>query len=289
MCINNLSVNHNRMKIYHYTSIETLALILKSKSIRFNRLDNVDDLEESMYGSGPKNQNLSKYIFVSCWTKSEEENLALWKMYAGYNGIRIGLDENLFVSYPNTPFDTIESFYKGIFHFGPDYCAAQQNNLTKLEEVKYIDSPRFAVNDLVSISGNTLSIKTSNWGLVKSKEWAIQQESRFRIQTLPLNYAYVKSYSAEILNTMDRMVLTKAIIEVIPAIVRSIEEDYKPQTSELFMPIKDDALNNMEIMMGPQTSDAQRLIVEALVQDLSNITLTDSKFKGKVRGKFSCI
>lgn len=289
MCINNLSVNHNRMKIYHYTSIETLALILKSKSIRFNRLDNVDDLEESMYGSGPKNQNLSKYIFVSCWTKSEEENLALWKMYAGYNGIRIGLDENLFVSYPNTPFDTIESFYKDIFHFGPDYCAAQQNNLTKLEEVKYIDSPRFAVNDLVSISGNTLSIKTSNWGLVKSKEWAIQQESRFRIQTLPLNYAYVKSYSAEILNTMDRMVLTKAIIEVIPAIVRSIEEDYKPQTSELFMPIKDDALNNMEIMMGPQTSDAQRLIVEALVQDLSNITLTDSKFKGKVRGKFSCI
>ena len=289
MCINNLSVNHNRMKIYHYTSIETLALILKSKSIRFNRLDNVDDLEESMYGSGPKNQNLSKYIFVSCWTKSEEENLALWKMYAGYNGIRIGLDENLFVSYPNTPFDTIESFYKDIFHFGPDYCAAQQNNLTKLEEVKYIDSPRFAVNDLVCISGNTLSIKTSNWGLVKSKEWAIQQESRFRIQTLPLNYAYVKSYSAEILNTMGRMVLTKAIIEVIPAIVRSIEEDYKPQTSELFMPIKDDALNNMEIMMGPQTSDAQRLIVEALVQDLSNITLTDSKFKGKVRGKFSCI
>ena len=277
------------MKIYHYTSIETLALILKSKSIRFNRLDNVDDLEESMYGSGPKNQNLSKYIFVSCWTKSEEENLALWKMYAGYNGIRIGLDENLFVSYPNTPFDTIESFYKDIFHFGPDYCAAQQNNLSKPEEVKYIDSPRFAVNDLVSISGNTLSIKTSNWGLVKSKEWAIQQESRFRIQTLPLNYAYVKSYSAEILNTMDRMVLTKAIIEVIPAIVRSIEEDYKPQTSELFMPIKDDALNNMEIMMGPQTSDAQRLIVEALVQDLSNITLTDSKIKGKVRGKFRCI
>lgn len=277
------------MKIYHYTSIETLALILKSKSIRFNRLDNVDDLEESMYGSGPKNQNLSKYIFVSCWTKSEEENLALWKMYAGYNGIRIGLDENLFVSYPNTPFDTIESFYKDIFHFGPDYCAAQQNNLTKPEEVKYIDSPRFAVNDLVCISGNTLSIKTSNWGLVKSKEWAIQQESRFRIQTLPLNYAYVKSYSAESLNTMDRMKLTKAIIEVIPAIVRSIEEDYKSQTSELFMPIKDDALNNMEIMMGPQTSDAQRLIVEALVQGLSNITLTDSKFKGKVRGKFSCI
>lgn len=34
-------------KIYHYTSIENLALILKNKSIRFNRLDHVDDKEEA--------------------------------------------------------------------------------------------------------------------------------------------------------------------------------------------------------------------------------------------------
>ena len=31
------------MKIYHYTSIETLALIVYNKNIRFNRLDFVDD------------------------------------------------------------------------------------------------------------------------------------------------------------------------------------------------------------------------------------------------------
>lgn len=36
------------MKIYHYTSIETLALIIKNKTIRFNRLDFVDDCEESL-------------------------------------------------------------------------------------------------------------------------------------------------------------------------------------------------------------------------------------------------
>ena len=34
------------MRIYHYTNIETLALILKNRTIRFNRLDHVDDLEE---------------------------------------------------------------------------------------------------------------------------------------------------------------------------------------------------------------------------------------------------
>ena len=87
-------------KIFHYTTIEILALILKHHTIRFNRLDQVDDLEESIYTSGPINLNLSKYTYVSCWTKSEEENLALWKMYAGFKGIRIAMDDNMFVSYP---------------------------------------------------------------------------------------------------------------------------------------------------------------------------------------------
>ena len=55
------------MRIYHYTNNDTLALILKNRTIRFNRLDNVDDLEEGKAESlGIK---FCKYIFVSCWTK----------------------------------------------------------------------------------------------------------------------------------------------------------------------------------------------------------------------------
>ena len=34
------------MKIHHYTSFETLELILKNRTIRFNRSDNVDDPNE---------------------------------------------------------------------------------------------------------------------------------------------------------------------------------------------------------------------------------------------------
>ena len=33
-------------KLYHYTSIENLLLILKTKSICFSSLENVDDMEE---------------------------------------------------------------------------------------------------------------------------------------------------------------------------------------------------------------------------------------------------
>ena len=56
------------MKIYHYTSIETLALILKNKTIRFNRLDHVDDVDEAAYGSGVQKTLLGR-VFKICIKK----------------------------------------------------------------------------------------------------------------------------------------------------------------------------------------------------------------------------
>lgn len=49
------------MKLYHYITIDTLALILKNKTIRFARLDKVDDLEEKAVSCGV---NLCQYIFT---------------------------------------------------------------------------------------------------------------------------------------------------------------------------------------------------------------------------------
>jgi hypothetical protein len=76
--------------LYHYTSIETLALILKNRNIKFSRLDYVNDPQEGVandYG------NFSQYIFVSCWTDLNEESIAFWNIYTpNAKGIRIGLD-----------------------------------------------------------------------------------------------------------------------------------------------------------------------------------------------------
>ena len=77
------------MKIHHYTSIETLEMILKNKSIKFNRLDQVDDKAEYKYDSTVYDTNikLGKYTFVSCWTKSEMENIDLWNRYGKGNKV----------------------------------------------------------------------------------------------------------------------------------------------------------------------------------------------------------
>ena len=76
------------MLIHHYTSIESLAMILSTRKIRFNRLDRMDDLEEGRVAA--QGVPLGKYTYVSCWTEEQEESIPLWNMYAGKEmGVRI--------------------------------------------------------------------------------------------------------------------------------------------------------------------------------------------------------
>ena len=85
------------MKIHHhYTSIETLELILKNRTIRFNRTDRVDDPDENDIIIN--DINIAKYLFVSCWTMEDCESIPQWSMYGNNSkGVRITLNsEHLF-------------------------------------------------------------------------------------------------------------------------------------------------------------------------------------------------
>lgn len=83
------------MIIHQYTSIDSLALILKNKTIRFKRLDKMDDIEEAALSN--VGIHLGGFMFVSCWTFNEIESIPLWKMYTpATKGVRISLDKNMF-------------------------------------------------------------------------------------------------------------------------------------------------------------------------------------------------
>jgi hypothetical protein len=87
--------------LYHYTSINNLSLILDSKRLRFNRLDMVDDLTESISSDLG---NFGRFYFVSCWTESSEECIPLWSMYTpNMAGVRIKLPAAMFKKYPVEP------------------------------------------------------------------------------------------------------------------------------------------------------------------------------------------
>lgn len=84
------------MKIHHYTSIETLELILQNRTIRFNRTDRVDDPYENDIRIN--DIDIAKYLFVSCWTLEDCESIPQWSMYGNNSkGVRITLNsEHLF-------------------------------------------------------------------------------------------------------------------------------------------------------------------------------------------------
>ena len=89
--------------LYHYTNVETLALILSNRTIRFNALNHVDDLQEQETADI---RNLGQFCFVSCWTDERNESIPMWKMYGNLeSGVRIRMKAFPFLEKENRPED----------------------------------------------------------------------------------------------------------------------------------------------------------------------------------------
>lgn len=262
------------MKIYHYTSIETLALILDSQKIRFNRLDRVDDLEESCYGSGDYGIKLGQYIFVSCWTKFSNENLALWNMYTNNKGVRIALDEDMFVNYDN---GGIKSFFSQPLLWKEDYFTSSIVNSVELHDIHYVPDPIDNIKALVKEErrneSDGMNIDIKNAGLYKRMEWECQRESRFRIVLLPsLNRVENTENANQVMNFISE--LQEALIKN-----KTLERRY------IDIPLNPDKLANIEVMLGPQTSYADKLIVQSLLRDYPQAKICNSFFYDKINKK----
>lgn len=195
------------MKIYHYTSIETLALILSSKKLRFTRLDLLDDRKE-VNGAPPK-----KHIgaYVSCWTENKEESIAQWSLYTNMKGIRIEMDKEFYHIYEHG-----ENRYKVHSPIHPNHLGINGNIIvppllenpkgfyTKVEyweDFKEKKRAGFRTWDNVKTRVVTLDYTPETYdALVKYKDpiWKFQEETRFFIVMLPCGKRLPKFYDMEI-------------------------------------------------------------------------------------------
>lgn len=246
------------MRIYHYTSLESLALILQNKTIRFNRLDKVDDIEEGNVESlGIK---FCKYIFVSCWTEDKEENIPLWKMYGGdFGGVRISMEKEMFREYsiprkfihPNLeiegcfnskiPFEDFQNPEFSIYPV-PVYDHLFYRNIEYKEDISLYTKEAIQNND------NELYIDIEAFGTYKNKRWKFQNESRFVLYILPYNLLIKRDY-----NTSNATIAKNTLIE-----------GKKLSFSYYDMHLREEAIDSMEITLSPSITNAQRVIVEAL-------------------------
>ena len=282
------------MKIYHYTTIDSLALILKNKTIRFNRSDMVDDLEEGVAVS--KGINLGKYTFISCWTEEKEESIPLWKMYTGGgNGVRIALEkEDLFKKYTLTPGRkkgySVSAIGTVVLDFPPDemynqadyylfpLCHGYDASVDGFyRKVKYVDDALEQAKTAIDVvkpssqsggQGGTV-IANAKIGIFKNKRWEFEKETRFVLTIYPYNMQF---------NPLDGDCTGK----MLRAMAASKELPFSHYDKEL----RDDAFDELEITLSPMATDSQRTIVEALCHQYApNAVIRESDLYKKVKLK----
>ncbi len=266
--------------LYHYTTIDTLALILKTRKIRFSRLDSLDDLSECNSKEG---KHVGRTIFVSCWTSDEKENIPLWKMYAGLDGIRLKLPVKWFNEYK---IDGLRGKSKRLFRerLHMDIALPYSGPIApdKLLDEKFAIMPNFSPNEFpfkveytndtdkllprtIFKDGRSVTIGLEEIGKYKSTYWEFQKEYRYMLHIMPIKPPKADGAS---------------ILDVFPTDLKSNEYPI----SEYSIEVSESALVNMDIVMGPKCSESKSLILSALLEKYApTSTLSTSDLSGKIK------
>ena len=264
--------------LYHYTSINTLAQILDTNKIRFNRLDKVDDVTESL---STDLGNFGRFFFVSCWTDSPEENIPLWSMYTpGMTGVRIKLPVKMFKTYkvesrPDlgvTVTDVDESVlpFESIFN---DHYWAVPSFLkydSFLQKIRYTSDEELYKKVKTVQDGNRASFNWGEFCTYKKDVWGFQSEWRFLLNFIPVIGKNQKN--------------NQAWLEVfIKFLLHSVRHGDLP-FDQFFLELKKEAIDQIEVVMGPKCNHGHRKIVEALLEKYCNgPTILDSHLAGTIR------
>jgi len=273
------------MKLHHYTTIETLALILDSRKIRFNRLTNVDDVQEAeLYGE----HSIAPFIYVSCWTTSEVENIPLWTMYtANMRGVRITFeDKPFFYQKLDKPLPFVHN-HNGDMYSPMTYdqicnqdCFIIPSFLNKDEfggEMQYVPDVTNYYKDAAKFTYNpdgtaNVELQSANkLATHKNEHWTFQEEYRFSLIALPVPPT---GYDEAAWSNMHNHSIN-SIYHGISAKNEFIDVDICPEL-----------LNSITITLGPLTTYAEELLVRALIDKYcEGAVVKYSVLKGKIRAK----
>jgi hypothetical protein len=276
--------------IFHYTSIESLALILQTRKLRFTRLDRVDDVQEAQAHAGI---NFGKFFFVSCWTQQSEESIPQWSMYSrAMQGVRLELPDYPFLSdllRPKPDWGGIE--WQGELLsplpfeslWGPTYFVVPM--FLKREHfagpVEYVSS----VSDLYAQSvrrevqpDGVVSLKVDCLPLLprrKSVDWQFQKEYRFSLFVMPsLPVPPSGPAAAQFFETVGQHMSTSFINNIDPGI------DF------IDLPLSPHAFERLTVRAGPLATAGGIACVEALLARYApSARLESSALSGSIRAR----
>lgn len=253
--------------LYHYASLDTLALILHNRTIRFSRLDKVDDPQEQRSADS---ENLGKMKLVSCWTSSDEESIPMWREYAGADyGVRIQMKSYPFKQYSVSndslnmlsseavlnalggSFDglhlPLEDFWDKNYHF---FETARDREI--LHEVEYTNDQSLLFPKVINAFGNGGLVADLNaLGVHKTTAWSYQKEWRYILTAVPIGIDSVINVRLDQILRANDVMLDKCDPGIPP---------YYDLT------ISDEAFSSMKIVSSPKMTPGNRVILNTLIE-----------------------
>lgn len=268
-------------KHFHYTSIDTLEKILKSRKLRFNRVDNLDDPDEEDIIK-VRGVNLSYYIFISCWTWMSEESIPQWNMYTPESkGVRIGINPMPFVFYDpdgpdsllvksagseksilpwseiyNDKYTVINSYVKSgdIFYnveYVPDPFAATLESQPNLRA----PSPGEKVE---------LNVNLSDVAKYKSTHWMFQEECRYKILVLPYEVDILRRSSYNMKRNPN---FADELHQRITLGANMMANSMPPGVLHIDIPMSYADMADMDVTLGPKCSPSDRDRVDSMLRE----------------------
>ena len=256
--------------LYHYTSLETLALILTKKSLCFNSLLNVDDIEEAETSDMGL---LGKYVYVSCWTDEAAESIPMWNLYTpNMHGIRIQL--------PVFPFKE-HHYNAGELHFQKnttsyidlrkvldDNKASIPPNYPELVPITYTtdktllhpktqfgdpldDFKAVLENDSPAKQQGQATIRFKELGRYKNVDWQFQKEWRYWLFMTPLGLGTSRQITPKTTVNLYRLLQDK---------------DTRPPYERFFVDLSEEAISQMQIVFGPRMTEAEKILAKHLLR-----------------------
>lgn len=263
--------------LYKYTTLESLALILKSKNIRLNPLTVMDDLQEADTADEIK---YGKYVFISSWMDQPLESIAMWKLYSDMNcGVRIGLKRNPFKKYTVTNKD-IQKILPGANTdgsqinlivplkelFNGNYFILNFLYEKSLEKVEYTDDTALLSPQVFNIGNKSVELQSSKLGKYKNTYWEFQNEERYILRFLPIDVKQITPDSNPAEIVYNAFINTK---------------DFLPYYD---LQINDDAFTTMDITLSPQFSNGNRILLETLREKYNpNMHIQESALKDRIK------
>lgn len=263
--------------LYKYTSLESLALILKSKKIRLNPLTIMDDIQEAQ--SSDEIQ-YGKYVFISSWMDQSLESIAMWKLYSNmYSGVRIGIKKNPFVKYSVSQQDIQKIYPSAILNgdvidlivpvqecFNDKYFVINYLYDKCFEKVEYTDEEELLSPKIFNKGQQGIDLKSAELGKYKNTYWEFQNEVRYVLRFLPLDVKKITPVSNAAQMVYDAFMNQKSFIDFYD------------------LEIRDDAFASMEITLSPQFTAGNRILLETLKEKYNpNLKIVDSALKNRVK------